>query len=227
MPPTPTIERNRQALLTIVAAIVALLGGRDADGPITRGLRRAVLALLRPAESAVRRLIVVAAQGLASRGLAAPVARPFPASLVRSGDPQRTPAFRLFDRRKRFGRLIRVEPRGVPRIRSFGASPFAPPAASPPPPPPARRASADDRIESGALRLRLAALELALSDLPRQARRLNRHLARRRAAPHTLPPSPLRIGHPPGWRRRPDRDVDRVLREVHGLALEAIRAGPA
>ncbi len=65
MPNPLAITRNRQALLPIVAAIVALLGGRD--GLIPRGMRRAALALLRPAESAVRRLIVIATQGLALR----------------------------------------------------------------------------------------------------------------------------------------------------------------
>ncbi len=57
------IRRNRAALLAVVAAIVALLGGRDAGAnPIARRLRSAALALLRAAELAARRLIVIAAR---------------------------------------------------------------------------------------------------------------------------------------------------------------------
>ncbi len=218
------IERHRQALLAIVASLVALLGGRDGAGLIPRGLRRAALALLRPAESAVRRLIVIAARGLV---LPARGARPFPVGLAGQwgGEPRagRAPAFRLFDPPQRFARMIRVEPRGVPRIRTFGAgfSPLAPVAPPPPPARPVPRPDPDAPVESGALRLRLAALELALADLPRQARRLVRRLARERSGP---PRRPLRIGRPPGWRTAPDREVDRVLRECHGLALEAVRA---
>jgi hypothetical protein len=48
------IARNRTALLAIVAAIIALLGGRE-GGAISRQLRNAALALLRPAEAAARR----------------------------------------------------------------------------------------------------------------------------------------------------------------------------
>ncbi len=55
------IRRNRTALLAVVAAIVTLLGGRDAStSPIDRRLRSAALTLLRPAELAAPRPIVVA-----------------------------------------------------------------------------------------------------------------------------------------------------------------------
>jgi hypothetical protein len=59
---TRAIERNRTALLALAAAIAALIGGRDGEGRIARGLRNAAMALLRPAESAVRRLIVISAR---------------------------------------------------------------------------------------------------------------------------------------------------------------------
>jgi hypothetical protein len=60
------IELNREALKGIVAALFVLLG-LDGDVTVERiphRLHRAVLRVLRPAESAVRRLIVVAARGL-------------------------------------------------------------------------------------------------------------------------------------------------------------------
>ncbi|MDP1700739.1 MAG: hypothetical protein Q8L53_07255, partial [Aestuariivirga sp.] len=59
------IELNREALNRIVAALFALLGidGTETVGRIPHRLHRAVVRVLRPAESAVRRLIVVAARG--------------------------------------------------------------------------------------------------------------------------------------------------------------------
>ena len=60
------IERNSEALKGIVAALFAMLGlqGDAAVARIPQPLHRAVLRVLRPAESAVRRLIVIAARGL-------------------------------------------------------------------------------------------------------------------------------------------------------------------
>jgi hypothetical protein len=228
------ITRNRTALLAVVAAIVALLGGRE-PGAVARRLRKAALALLRPAESAARRLIVMAAQGL----VAAP--RPAPALALVLQQAQdggearaaRAPAFRLFDPPKRFGRWLRpAPPAGAPRIRSFGVSaaplvPFVQPAVAPPLAAPLRP-DPEALVDAGPLRRRLAALERALADLPAQARRLARWRARdaRAAAarPGAIPHRPLRLGRPPGWRARPDREVDIVLRECHAFALEAARA---
>ena len=73
------IENNREALKRVLAMLVAMAGldphpeVREGEPRRTlpRHLHRAVLGLLRPAESAVRRLIIVAA-----RGLVAPPARP-------------------------------------------------------------------------------------------------------------------------------------------------------
>ena len=68
------IEKNREALKRILAALVAMAGLAGADpgfpsrvrggGTLPRYLHSAVLRLLRPAESAVRRLIIVAARGV-------------------------------------------------------------------------------------------------------------------------------------------------------------------
>ena len=56
------IKRNSKALKAIIEVLFALLGldGGDAAQRIPRSLNSAVLRVLRPAESAVRRLIVVA-----------------------------------------------------------------------------------------------------------------------------------------------------------------------
>ena len=63
------IKRNSEALKGIIAALFAMLGlDGDAVSRIPRSLHRAVLRVLRPAESAVRRLIVIAARGLGGEG---------------------------------------------------------------------------------------------------------------------------------------------------------------
>ena len=68
------IEKNREALKRVLAMLVAM-AGLDGGRPTTlpRHLHRAVLSLLRPAEAAVRRLIIVAARGIV---VALPPARP-------------------------------------------------------------------------------------------------------------------------------------------------------
>ena len=60
------IERNREPLLRIVATLFAMIGLAEgaAVERLSRPLYRAVLGVLRPAEAAVRRLIIVAAQGM-------------------------------------------------------------------------------------------------------------------------------------------------------------------
>ncbi len=60
------IERNSEALEGIIEALFAMLGlASDATvSRIPQPLHRAVLRVLRPAESAMRRLIVIAARGL-------------------------------------------------------------------------------------------------------------------------------------------------------------------
>ncbi len=60
------IKRNSKALKGIIEVLFALLGldGTEAASRIPRSLHSAVLGVLRPAESAVRRLIVIAARNV-------------------------------------------------------------------------------------------------------------------------------------------------------------------
>jgi hypothetical protein len=133
------------------------------------------------------------------------------------------PAFQLFDPRKDFLKPRRAFGGIAPRIHVFGSDPLvaarwtAPePAADPAPPP-------DGLVAAGRLTRRLEALKAALDDLPRQARRLVRWRVRREKAKAPRFKSPLRPGHPPGYRRKPVHAVDDVLAECHGLACDAIR----
>jgi hypothetical protein len=226
---TAAIERNRTALLAVAGAIAALIGGRDGEGRIARGLRSAALALLRPAESALRRLIIIAARGLAAT--LRPSRRMLQRPIGSASPSDRTPAFRLTDPAMRFVPLSRVRSGGIPRIRTFwnfGDSALFRHANKAHCHRNSRNSDPEALVDVRRLRLRLGALEAALSDLPRQARRLARLRARwtlRPVAPGALPRTPLRIGHPPGHGRNPtdevDRDIDDVLRDCHALALDA------
>ena len=220
------IERNSEALKEIVAALFAMLGlaGGATVARIPQPLHRAVLRLLRPAESAVRRLVVIAARGLVVKP--AP-SRPMPAGAIGKGGRSRRPSFQLFDPRKNFAELRqhrRKFTRNPPRIHFFpydydprvAALWSAPrPVADPAPPP-------DGLVGAERLTRRLHALKLALEDLPRQARRLARWRVRRENAQSPKFKSPLRPGPPPGYRRKPVHLVDEVLAECHGLACYAM-----
>jgi hypothetical protein len=92
------IKRNGEALQRVVAALFALAGLAEGAVAATlpRAVYRAVLSVLRPAESAVRRLIIIAARGLVLK--ARPV-RAFPEglSLQRRSGGMRAPVFCLVD----------------------------------------------------------------------------------------------------------------------------------
>ena len=224
------IKRNSKALKGIIDVLFALLGldGTEAASRVARSLHSAVLRVLRPAESAVRRLIVIAARGVVvklppARSLPA---RPMPKGQVTGkGGGHSRPSFQLFDPRKNFvRRRRRTGPRVVPRIHVIGNDPTVAsilwstrrPLVDTPPP-------SDGLVNATRLTRRLQALKLALEDLPRQAKRLVRWQERRKAAPDHKFLVPLRPGNPPGYRRKPIHEVDEVLVECDHLAWEAMK----
>jgi hypothetical protein len=201
---------------------------------LPRHLHRAVLRLLRPAESAARRLVIVVARGMPLPVLPSP-RRPLRAPVVLSGrvvtlrhlglaggcappPPRRLrPAFSLplTDRLSVQNRRRSVPGRAVPRIWSPG---MARPVPVPPPPSPG------DPIDATRLMHRLRALGRALDDLPAQAVRLLRWKARRAravAAGLRRRTSPLRPGRAPGSLRRPRHEVHDVLKDLHYFAWVA------
>lgn len=213
------IERNREALSAILAALIALLDG--AAERVPRAFHRAVTRVLFPAESAVRRLIVIAA-----RGLEAKPGRPQSMTKVLAGrSGQERLAFRLFDRRKNIAALTRKSGPGLePRIHVMSSDPRV--AALWPKPAPSAVPIAipdDGLIAVRRLRLRLDAAVHALGDLSRQARRLARLRAKREQTPRLRHLSPLRPGPPPGNRRKRVHSVDFVLAECHALAHDALK----
>jgi hypothetical protein len=219
------IERNRERLLAVLAPLFAVLGFDPGRADLPRHMYRALLIILRPAESAVRRLIIIAARGLVAKLSAS---RAFPAGLglkLRSleKDVERVPAFCLIDPLKRFApqdfewAKDWEKEQILPRISVPGlfdpvfADRFVP--------------MKDDPIGCAALRRRLRALKEALDNLPRHARRLARwrargELARQTAAkPRRL--SPFRPGFAPGFHRTNRQEIDEILADCHHFAVEA------
>ncbi len=205
---------------------------------LPRHLHRAVLRLLRPAEAAARRLIVVAARDLVVTlpparprkpapqpaapalrrlGIAvSPLATGAAAAITAPAPPRPAPSLPLVDpiRLPRPGR--HVPPHRAPRISFPGAADRRP---LPQPPAP------DDPLDATRLGLRLRALADALDDLPKHARRFARWRARRdRAvtAGRVCRLSPLRPGRPPGARRGSTREVHEVLADLQWFAQQAL-----
>ena len=204
------IRRNRDALLRILGMLCAMVHAGSCDtGRMPRAVHRAMLELLRPAESAVRRLIVIVARDMTLPQRAAqPGGMPDFTAFQRS-DRDRVPGFRLIDPRKRFAELMQRQvsmgptPRlSVPGVADVVFAPFEP----------------DDGGRNGRrLHQRLDALAGALKDVTKQARRLVRWQAKpgRRL-------SPLRPGWPPGYRARSALPVHHILSDCHSLAHYAL-----
>ena len=252
------IEKNREALKRVLAMLVAMAGldphpeVREGEPRRTlpRHLHRAVLGLLRPAEAAARRLIIVAARGIV---VVLPPARPRKqrptSTILRNGigtgivmprgfrpgagtPAARTLALPLLDPLPRWGASPRPGPSGFPRISIPGLTERFPVPRAP---------SSDDPIDAARLALRLGALGRALDDLPREAKRFARWRAHRDAAGAQNRKHagrfrrvwPLRPGRPPGGRlahydpdawggRKNIRDVDEILAHTHALAFYAL-----
>lgn len=246
---TAAIERNRAGLRRVLAGIVGMarLSGlpRESAPPhdaaraekgkpsptLPRYLYLAVLRLLRPAESAARRLIIAAARTLVVTLPRPPIAAPphQPGGIL---PPSRKPApaghppsFPLLDPPRHPGRWRRPVSTSVPRICLPGLTERhrLPPPASP-----------GDPIDATRLARRIAALASALDDLPGQARRFARWRARRAAARVLAKGGarparrawPLRFGRPPGSRsgrhRRDGSEIDGILAHTHSLAIFAL-----
>ena len=214
------IDANKSAIARIVAGLFALLGltGGSIPGRIPGALHRTILRVLRPAESAVRRLIVIVSKTIKVK---TSPARPMPQGIVRTGPGSQRLSFQLFDPRQRIFRPQRQPKtaRPQPRISFFGdgdvrtiswgqhSRNLTPPK--------------DYQANPENLVRRLQAVKAALDNLPLQARRLVRALARRQKSPRLKFKGPLRPGHAPGFRKRPREDIDHVLRECDWLAREA------
>jgi hypothetical protein len=222
------ITRNREALTAIIMALISSLslerltspqtgvGEADGEGQLAYTLPHDIytraLAILRPAESAVRRLIMIAALLLSPIKFRIRKQQDRQVNFALLGQRQATniPAFHLIDPLKSFGeQATDFEVLGTNYHQSLKDD-DAP--------------STNTRISAVTLTRRLLALQHALDNLPKQARRLARWYAQRNAAlkqmrPHRL--SPMRPGPPVGLPKHKRSEVQEVLLQCHLLAVYA------
>ncbi len=215
-------EIQRRGLLRAVLGLFAtlrILGLGGETSLLTRGLRRSLWISLRPVESAVRRLIVIASREMVVPDYVAPDAKAAVAKKKRSPRPdgasdkpavkrERIPAFLLIDPRKNF------EPRKkfAKNVGVYFLGEWRPSAKRP--------VRAEDDIVDGSLLIRrMRAVKAALEDIPAQAQRLIAHQA-------ALPPEkrlpPMRPGMPPGHRARKPLEVHKALLDCDILARMAL-----
>ena len=223
------IDLNKTLLARIIAGLFTLLGGGASPARISVELHRSIVRVLRPAESAVRRLIVVM---VTITGMKAPPPRPqapsrsVPPGLSSKREGKNRQSFALFDPWQRFWRqrppkkapaalprILSLDGDGLRRLRESLDAPSVP------------DKNAEDISPINLLR-RLEAVIGALEDLPHQAKRLVRVLARRQNIPKLKFRTPLRPGRPPGHRQKPRLGIDHVLRECEWLARNALPPAP-
>jgi hypothetical protein len=199
------IERNREQLLRIVEVLFAMIGlsqGASVER-LSKHLYRTVLQVLRPAEWAVRRLIVVAARGMAVKPSKARKAAG-KAKRTKSRKGSGLASFPLFDPRVHYELADGLCPTGAGQKPTPASPAFAP--------------KEKDTVDAKPLCRRLAAIKAALQDLASQARRYARWRAKpyKQRRPKLF--STLRPGPPPRFRKRPRHEVHDILRECHWLA---------
>jgi hypothetical protein len=211
------IDKNREKLLRIILALIASLGLID-GGKLTTlpfYLYRKALQILRPAEAAVRRLIMMAAYDLKLRGFKlAPPGRAVGAA-DREGEFHRKNGTETGWHHSSFTLIDPLKPftEESPDYSEFGPS-FDNDSLS----------SNHTPTPAAGLGRRLLALKRALDTIDKQARRLTRWYQLRDQVlaqnhPHRL--SPLRPGFPPGYRKKPIHEIEHVLLDCHSLAQYA------
>lgn len=213
-----TIEKNRASLLQWVGIMFDMLAHSAAQKTLPRAVYFSILRLLRPLESATRRLIVLGMRNTKPPHTIRQQPLPDFAALQRS-TANHVPAFKLYDPRKRFdGEHHQPTPQNMPRISVPG---ICDPKLT------AKQVAAADTLPFAPLQKRMAALKAALDDLPKQAKRLARAQAKRATAqpgPKRVPP--LRPGAPPGFNRCSKHEPQKLLAECHNLARDALEGLP-
>jgi hypothetical protein len=238
-------ERNRAMLVPHIMALFAKIGLTEGGmvERVSRPLYRKVSGLLRSAESAVRRLIIVAARNIKVEPRPK---RPMPKGLVRSrngtfqgknqgngkaeGEDRkpRKPRFNLFDpeRRADFGKVRRRRRKGPkvePRVHViYPSNPNIPwflrgRPAPPPPPPREVETVKDNTVSAKGLCRRLFAIMYALTHMESEAERYARLFAKPIEERRPKRDRALRYGRPPGWRDKPTHEVHEILKECQWL----------
>jgi hypothetical protein len=244
------IERNRGMLLPHIMELFALIGLVEGGivERVSRPVYRKALRVLKGAESAVRRLIIVMARNIVVEPRPK---REMPKGLVRSrngtfqgkgqgsdkgsgqgqGQKPRRPTFNLFDpeRRADFGHPRRRRRKGAkvePRVHViYPSNPNIPwflrgrPAPPPPQPAPVQPVH-DGMVSAKGLCRRLFAIMYALTHMESEAERYARLFAKPKEERRPQRERALRFGRPPGWRDKSTHEVDDILKECHWLFHE-------
>jgi hypothetical protein len=208
------ITRNREALTVIIMALIKSLGLAEGGALTTLPvmLYTRALAIIRPAESAVRRIIMIAALQLGPTKFRARPQQDRHSNFASFDEStaNHIPAFNLID-------PLKTHREETPDFEVLGTGyhQFRDDQTTPP---------TTTRICAITLTRRLLALKHALDTLPKQAKRLARWYAACNAAlqnfrPHRL--SPLRPGPPVGLPKSRRSEVQEILRECHLLAIYA------
>ena len=219
-------ERNRLALLEIILSLFTLArivpGERPEHHPdagtdpfmttLPRYIWRKAMLILEPAEAALRRLIIVAAEAY-QLSFAPRPGRSAPVIIVRKTSAKRQPVFKLFDPMKSFedywrSELDGTEPAKFPKDL----------------PEPLRLAP----VNAISLWRRINALHGAATNLKATVKRYATWKARRDfALANHLPLRPrrtslMRPGFAPGWRKGQRDEVQDLLSDCHNLAMDIL-----
>ncbi|MFN4023911.1 MAG: hypothetical protein ACK4MQ_03700 [Hyphomonas sp.] len=219
------LEDGKALTADLIAAARALIGGERAGGLTARFLSMVLRKCIAPAEATLRRMIILLAATLKP---AQPAVRPRtgtgrappPKPAGRQSGAPRRPVFRLTEPLPR-PKTDELPTHLCPRIRlldeaALAGAPTAEPAA--PPRKPAAPVNILARIER-----RLAALESALADPAREARRWQRRQSRQRAD-KSPPQPPLAFRRIPGDGPHLSQIARDLLHYLNHAAFSALAA---
>jgi hypothetical protein len=241
------VERYSDELSQIVGELIVMAGlqGVAFVDTLPRRLYFRILSILRPAEYAARRIILIAAcklewnikvveakkdtkpaEGTLTSPLVGSEGRVETSARSESeGQGHRVPAFDLFDPAKDYGKFFLTEAEYAALIKAREEARYLPvPYHSP-----------DEPVNAISLSRRIRALADAMQNIDRYAIRLARWKARHMpngtkagtvGLKHTSLRSlsrcqPMRIGQPPGWKKHPETAIEEVVKDTHILALDA------
>ncbi|HTV72068.1 MAG TPA: hypothetical protein VMF90_26355 [Rhizobiaceae bacterium] len=232
---TVVVSKNREKLARVLAALVKMAGLSETRTHLPRHIHRAVLRLLRPAESAARRLIIIAARGLVVSLPKPRPPRPKPkTSFVKKGSTRSGIVLPRGMSEAQFRALMTGGDVKAPTKSGFRRLPLADPLSRfrrrrrSRPAPAVRPFEYYEPLDATRLGFRLQAVGDVLDNLPVYAQRFARWKIRRdaagaqnkelRDAGRIRRSSPLKPGRAPGSLKKPKHEVHDVLADLQHFA---------
>jgi hypothetical protein len=205
---TAATAYNQKRLTLIVAEIFALIG--LVSGGRLEWLSQLIylkaLRLLRPTESALRRLLVLASAHIIVKPS---LQKPFPIGKIIERKQSDKISFQLCDQRFAAFPAAPKPPPLVKLVRTTTANPFNIFDAMYQPWP-----EKPERFFAATMILRLEAVKAALENLPHQALRMARWLQRRKTRKDRFT-EPLRLGPAPGYSKEAKTEINEILYDLH------------